>query len=315
MSTRLVADVGGTNTRMALFDSNSNQFRQLKTYINRDYNQFEQVIDTWLNASSEEKPEQCCIAVAAAPSNDLVRMHNMDWSFSASKIAEQFNFAKFKWINDFTAIAHALPHLGSEDCYTVHAGGEQQSNQKLAAVGPGTGLGGATVELIEGKPHASAAEPGHNGLSPGTKLELELFAALLDHYPDIYAELLISGPGLLRLYKTLCGLNAREYAARTPSEISSRALESMEEDSVLALQTFCALLGSVCGDFVLSNGAFGGLYLAGGIIPGMIEFLVKSDFHSRFCQKGGMQSHLAEVPIYVITARQPGLIGAAHVPI
>ncbi|MFT6892185.1 MAG: glucokinase, partial [Halioglobus sp.] len=84
---------------------------------------------------------------------------------------------------------------------------------------------------------------------------------------------------------------------------------------VLALQTFCALLGSACGDFVLSSGAYGGLYLAGGIIPKMIDFLNESEFHSRFCQKGGMSRHLTDVPVYVITAQQPGLIGAAHVPL
>lgn len=314
MSTRLVADVGGTNTRIALYDTELDQFRELKTYINRDYRQFEQVIDAWLNSCSEKKPEQCCIAVAALPSDDIVSMQNMDWSFSSSKLAIQYGFKSFKWINDFTAIAYSLPYLGPEDLYIVHAG-TKRVDHKLAAVGPGTGLGGATVEIIAGKPYASAAEPGHNGLSPGSTLELALFAALLEDYPDIYAELLTSGPGLQRLYATLCEIRSGECTTRTPSEISKGALEEGNEECVFALQTFCALLGSVCGDFVLSNGAFGGLYLAGGIIPGMIEFLVGSDFHSRFCQKGGMKNHLAEVPIYIITANQPGLIGAAHVPI
>lgn len=313
MSTRLVADIGGTNTRMALYDTDLDQFRGLKAYINRDYRQFEHVIDAWLSSCSEERPAQCCIAVAAAPSHDLVSMLNMDWSFSCSQLAKQYNFTSFKWINDFTAIAYALPYLGSQDTYLVHPG--REGSAKFAAVGPGTGLGGATVEIIEGKPHASAAEPGHSGLSPGSRLELELFKVLLEQYPDIYAELLTSGPGLQRLYTTLCEMRSGGYTARTPSEISSGALVEQDEDCVLALQTFCALLGSACGDFVLSNGAFGGLYLAGGIIPGMIEFLANSGFHSRFCQKGAMQSHMADVPIYIITAQQPGLIGAAHVPI
>ena len=101
----------------------------------------------------------------------------------------------------------------------------------------------------------------------------------------------------------------------TPSEITIAALAGSDEHCVLALETFCALLGSLCGDFVLSNGAYGGLYLAGGIVPGMIDFLDNSEFHSRFCEKGGMYSRLAKIPVYVITQEQPGLIGAAHVPL
>ena len=83
----------------------------------------------------------------------------------------------------------------------------------------------------------------------------------------------------------------------------------------IALQTFCALLGSACGDFVLSNGAYGGLYIAGGIVPRMIPFLEASNFLSRFQNKGAMSQHLAQVPIYVITTEQPGLIGAAYAPL
>ena len=84
---------------------------------------------------------------------------------------------------------------------------------------------------------------------------------------------------------------------------------------VLTLRTFCALLGSVSGDFVLANGAYGGLYLAGGIVPRMIPFLRSSAFAQRFREKGAMTEHLNAVPLYVITTAQPGLIGAAHAPL
>jgi glucokinase len=84
---------------------------------------------------------------------------------------------------------------------------------------------------------------------------------------------------------------------------------------VLALNTFCALLGSVCGDFLLANGSYGGLYLAGGFIPQMTEFLTQSSFHQRLVTKGAMHDMLVAVPVYVITSGQPGLIGAAHAPL
>jgi glucokinase len=314
LNTRLVADVGGTNTRMALYDPKTDNIRALKTYINREYERFEQVIGAWLSTLSEPHPNEGCIAVAAAPAEDQVTMFNMDWSFSCSAIASQFAFSKFHWINDFTAIAYALPYLSSSQKQLMHAGAATNSS-RFAAVGPGTGLGGAIIESINGQHHASACEPGHMGLSPASGFEMELFELLLGRYTSIYAELLTSGPGLQRLYETICELRSQEVAMRHPVEISAAACSGTDASSVIALETFCALLGSTCGDFLLANGAYGGLYLAGGIIPEIVPFLSKSRFHQRLCEKGGIQEHLRNVPVYVITASQPGLIGASHVHI
>ena len=314
MSKRLVADVGGTNTRIALYDSAAGEFRALKTYINRDFKQFEQVIDTWLDTLDEPAPAAACIAIAAAPSDDLVTMSNMAWAFSCSQIASRFGFSNCNWINDFAAIAYALPFLEVADRQVLYAG-ETGNSGKLAAVGPGTGLGGATLEQLSGEYHASACEPGHMGLSPGSEFELELFRLLLSRHDNIYAELLTSGPGLQRLYEAICELHSQRPIAATPSEVSAGALKGDDACALLALELFCALLGSVCGDFVLANGAYRGLYLAGGIVPGIIPFLTASDFHRRFCDKGVMKQHLQTVPVFAITTGQPGLIGAAHAPV
>jgi glucokinase len=314
MSKRMVADVGGTNTRVALWDPDAAEFRALQTYINRDHQQFEDVIDIWLDHLTEPAPTEGCIAVAAAPSIDLVSMSNMDWTFSCSHIAERFNFGHFGWINDFAAIAYSLPFLQTGDRHTLYEGHETETG-KLAAVGPGTGLGGATIEQLDGVLHASSCEPGHTGLSPGSDFELDLFRVLNSRYDDIYTELLVSGPGLKRLYETIGELQGVETPSLTPAQISASAQRGDDEQAELALQLFCSLLGSACGDFVLSNGAYRGLYLAGGILPGLIPFLAASDFHHRFCAKGAMNKHLAAVPVHVITTAQPGLIGAAHAPL
>lgn len=312
LNSRLVADVGGTNTRIALYDRQTNEFRALKTYLNRDYDRFEQVIQSWLESLSEPQPVEACIAVAAAPSEDYVTMSNMGRSFSCSTLGRQFGFSKFHWINDFTAVAHALPYLTASQRQVVHAGAPQQGCNHFAAVGPGTGLGGATIERIGGQHYASACEPGHMGLSPGSRLEIELFELLLNKHRSIHAELLISGPGLQRLYEAICELQSTAVVKHDPGEVSAAALSGTNAQCVSALETFCALLGSCCGDFLLANGAYGGLYLAGGIIPNILPFLSSSRFHQRLCEKGGMQEHLAKVPVYAITAAQPGLIGASH---
>ena len=314
MTMRLIADVGGTNTKIALYDSGSNEFRALATFTNRDYEDFEDVIAKWLADLKEAAPVQACIAIAAMPSGDTISMTNMDWSFSSKAIAAQFGFTRFRCINDFEGNAFSLPHLTEDDRAVIQAGSSAKQG-KLAVLGPGTGLGGATVEAIGKTSHACACEPGYASLAPANDLEMEIFRILLSRYPQIYAELLVSGPGLLRLYKVLSDITNSSCHPQTPAQVSQLALQQGDETAVLALNTFSALLGSIAGDFCLSSGSYGGLYLAGGIVPTMIPFLHESEFLQRFRDKGAMSRHLGEVPVYAITTPQPGLIGAAHAPI
>jgi len=310
---RLVADVGGTNTRIALFNEQTSEFDRVQTFRNRDYPRLQDLVNRWL-ATLDQRPDCACIAIASPLDGDQVRMINMDWAFSRREFAEDCGIELIGWINDFVGNAHALPYLQPTDRVELRSGGGRPLN-KLAAVGPGTGLGGATVQEIAGTWRATACEPGHAGLSPATEEELALFAALLREVDSVYAELLVSGPGLLRLYQTLALVRDQEAGASSPADVSAMALAGEDNLAGDALNMFCALLGSACGDFVLSNGAYGGLYLAGGIVPRMIPFLQASDFLSRLCEKGAMTAVLEQVPIYAITAEQPGLLGAAHAPL
>jgi len=311
---RMVADVGGTNTRIALFDADKGQFEELRTYNNRDFASLEAIIESWLEDLQAQRPETCCIAVAAPPSTNRVTMVNIDWSFSCTELARRFRFSRVSWLNDFQATAHALPHLTTEDTQLLQAG-HPESGGKLATVGPGTGLGGSTLDWLDGKARTTASEPGHMGLSPGTKLELELFRLLMAEHGEIYAELLVSGPGLVRLYQAHARLRDATAEEMTPAAVTERALQGQDRCCVQALETFCGLLASVCGDFALANGAYGGLYLAGGIVPRIIPFIRESDFLLRFSAKGAMKSYLQATPVHVITTAQPGLLGAAHAPL
>jgi glucokinase len=313
-TTRLVADVGGTNSRLALFDPLTNELRALRTYINRDYAQFEDIIAAWLDALTEPPPSDCCLAVAAPPFADRVIMLNIDWSFSCRDLAARFGFCRLRCINDFEGNAYALPHLHERDLATLHPG-KVTKGGKLATVGPGTGLGGATLSLAGEVPVVSASEPGHMGLAAATALELELFRYLQPSYGEVYAELLLCGRGLQRLYESLAAIQNLDTPTLSPEEISAKALAGQCELCVLTLNTFCALLGSICGDFVLANGAYGGLYLGGGFMPRMIGFLQASPFVRRFQEKGKMREHLAQVPLYIITCETTGLLGAAHAPL
>jgi glucokinase len=306
--------VGGTNTRIALFDEISGEFRALRNYRNRDYGGLEDILETWCAALEEAQPRHACIAAAAPPGGDTVTMINIGWSFSRAALARRFQLRRCLWLNDFQANAHALPHLGPAELLQLHAG-EAGGHPTLATMGPGTGLGGATLRG-GGAAVAADAEPGHAGLSPGNQLELALFAELLREHRDIYAELLLSGAGLTRLYRTITRVRrGGEPEPLSPAEVSSRALANSDPHCSQALATFCALLGSACGDFVLANGAYGGLFIAGGIAPRISAFLRDSEFLTRFQGKGAMEERLQRVPVYIITHPHPGLVGAAHAPL
>ena len=311
---RLVADVGGTNTRIGLFDEQHREFSSVASFNNCDHQSLAHVIRHWQEQLGERLPPRACIAAAAPPSGDQVTMVNIGWSFSIKDMAREFGFSQLGWLNDFQANAHSLPHLGQSDLQLIDPGRETE-HKTLATVGPGTGLGGATLRWLGGVPYAADAEPGHAGLSPGNELEIAIFKALLPIHGDIYAELLVSGNGLVRLYTSIAEIHGAKPKELKPADVSRLALEGSDEYCVLALDTFCALLGSACGDFVLSNGACRGLFIAGGIVPRMIDFLRQSDFLARFHHKGAMREHLQAVSVNVITTENPGLIGAANAPL
>ncbi|MFT6958349.1 MAG: glucokinase [Halieaceae bacterium] len=311
---RLVADVGGTNTRIALYDPASDKYFSVQNYVNRNFVNFEDVVEHWLGNLSGQSPEGCSVAIASPLEGDQVDMVNMDWSFSRVKFAQRFAFQRVAWLNDFEGNAHALPHLQGADLELLNAG-QSTGRSPLAVMGPGTGLGGATLDRIGASQRVRRSEPGSMGISPQSELELALFELLLKRHKDIYAELLISGPGLYRLYVTLCELAQTAPMASDPAEVSRLALTADDEYCLQALTVFCELLGSACGDFILANGAYGGLYLAGGILPKMTDFLKASRFHLRLCNKGFMAESLGKVPVYLINGTRTGLIGAAHAPL
>jgi len=311
---RLVADIGGTNSRLALFDAATGELRNQQNFVNREHASFGDVVGLWLENIEGPSPAECCLAIAAPPFEDRVIMLNMDWSFSLSELGQRFGFDRIGAVNDFVGNAYSLPHLPAVDLHTLRPGASKP-HSRLATMGPGTGLGGCTLDRSGSRHIAAHCEPGHMGLAPDNQLETDVFRALLGHSGEVYAELVLAGPGLVRLYRAMAEVEGLQAMDLSPAEVSRLALDGKDQTCVASLNTFCALLGSVCGDFVLCNGAFGGLYLAGGIVPGIIDFLAASEFANRFSTKGKMTTHLEQVPLQVITGGRAGLIGAAHAPL
>lgn len=311
---RLVADVGGTNTRVALFNPADGSLHALRDYRNADHSDFATVLDTWFQDVRPASPDQACIAVAAPPNGDTARMSNINWVLQGPQLARQFGIGRLRLINDFQANAFALPQLRREDCYTLQQGATA-TPRRLAVLGPGTGLGGAVLDLHTSGPRVTPCEPGQMDIAPRDALQTALWAVLMQQHPRIYAELLLSGAGLQRLYQALGVVEGRATHNLEAAGIAAAGLAGSDPLCVAALEQFCALLGATCANFLLANGCYETLYLAGGILPRMLAFLQGSPFLARFHDAGPLQATLQRTALFVITHRYPGLLGAGYAPL
>ena len=219
-------------------------------------------------------------------------------------------------VNDFYAQAHAVPHIVdyrsivSKDLQEV---APVSADQPLALLGPGSGLGMAA--LIP-QPHHQwqvlASEGGHADLAPGSFLEAELWSVLAQHHQHVCWETVLSGPGLVNLYRAISGIWGSTAEDLTPAEISTAGMQMSDPVCHQTLETFAGLLGSAAANFALTVGARGGIYLGGGLVAKLADFLQSSPLRRRFDERGDLTAYVTAIPVHLITQPEPGLLGASH---
>ncbi len=310
----LVADIGGTNARLGLVTAEGNEVFGIEQLSNKNYPHLIDVVNKYLSrAQCIVLPKKACFAVASPVSGDRVDFTNNSWSFSIQELKAHLGLEYLKVINDFEAVALSIPYLGPRELLRV-GGGEAVPHHTIAVMGPGTGLGMAALIPNNPKPLPLATEGGHACFAPQDEIEAHIAARIRLRSGFCSNEDMLSGGGLLSIYEGLCDWYKSPIVASNPSDIVSKALDRSDERCLAALQRFCAILGSVAGDFALQMGAKGGLFIAGGIVPRFKQFLVEnSQFRERFESKGRFRSYLEAIPTSIIIAPQPGLIGAASV--
>jgi glucokinase len=213
-------------------------------------------------------------------------------------------------LNDFTALALSIPQLAGDGVRQVGRG-SPQSGSAIAVVGPGTGLGVSGLVPHGDRWLPLSGEGGHVSYGGMDEHENDLLHIVRERYGHVSAERLLSGPGLVNLYQATAeraGLPAEDLS---PGEISGRGLQGLEPFAQV-LDQFCGILGTVAGNLALTLGAAGGVYLGGGIVPRLGQFLDRSSFRTRFEAHGRLSAWLETVPTYVIQAPNPALIGAAR---
>jgi len=306
---RLVADIGGTNARFALARADGT-LREPRTLATRRYASLDEAASDYLRAVST-RPREACVAVAGPVSGDLVRLTNHRWEFSITATRAALGLTTLRVINDFEAIALALPALVAGDVEKI-GGDTAVRGRPMAVLGPGTGLGVAQLIATRSGFQPVSTEGGHASIGPCDEAELRILATLLHNGQQLSREALLSGPGLERIYWALCLAEGIPYRGYTAAEIQSRAVESTDAACSTALGHFCAFLGTAAGDQALCCGAQGGVFIAGGIVPRFTEFLRRSLFRARFEAKGPMRAYVSAIPVYVITRPNPGMLGAAR---
>ena len=328
----LVGDIGGTNARFALTDlSTPNvELLQSQSLPNAEFASMQHAIEHYL-ASVGARPKRAALAVACPVGQDEIRLTNRAWSFSRRELQRTLGLDELRMLNDFGAVAWAIPALQREHLLTLH-GPSTGSGQAAAplrgpvsVLGPGTGLG---VALLVGSDahgwHAVETEGGHVSFAPVGDEERAIATWLTAQHGRTSTERLLCGKGLSEIDAVLRGASAvlpsqvpspgeaslLRPTLRDPAEIVAAALEGHDAAARRTLARFCAVLGSVAGDCALVHGART-VVIAGGIVPRFIPFLRSSAFRERFLAKGRMAALLESVPIHVITHPHPGLLGAA----
>lgn len=309
----IVADIGGTNARFALVTGKS-QGHYLIDHIHilnaREYPSCSAALRTYLETIGDLKPLAACLAIAGPVVGDTVRMTNLSWEFSCAAMAKEFGFQHFVAMNDFAAVAAACSQLTDDHLITVKNGVEEKLAAK-AVFGPGTGLGVAGLVNHKGEWLPVPCEGGHINLAPATAFEADIIKAAMAAFGHVSAELFISGPGLVNLYKSICAVRGEQAEEVSPANISQRALTAGDSIFVETLSTFCSFAGSFAGNLALTYGAKGGIYIAGGILPRFSDFLLQSMFTERFSSKGVMSHFVQTIPAKLIVHPETAFVGAA----
>ncbi|GBU14482.1 glucokinase [Enterobacterales bacterium] len=304
----LVGDVGGTNCRLALCALDSGEISAAQTFSGLDYDSLEDVARVYLEQQHQDV-KHACIAIACPITGDWVAMTNHTWAFSIAEMKAGLKLDHLEVINDFTAVSMTIPMLKEQDL--LQFGGKKPIDGKPAVIyGAGTGLGVAHLIHADKRWLSLPGEGGHVDFAPNSEEEDMILEQLRTEMGHVSAERILSGPGLVNLYRAIVKSDNRVPENLAPKDVTERGLGEDDVDCRRALSLFCVIMGRFGGNLALTMGTFGGVYIAGGIVPRFLEFFKASGFRAAFEDKGRFKDYLVDIPVYLITHDQPGLLGA-----
>ena len=281
--------------------------QQIEAQKNDNFPSLEASIAHYLQHRGVAALHAAAIAVAAPVDREVIRLTNRDWSFSATSLKQATNAKSFRLLNDFEALAYSLPHIAAADL--VQIGGVKSDKPQVKVVlGPGTGLGMATLApLANGGWMPIPGEMGHTTLPIINAEELMLRDKIAGVGKFAEVEDILTGPGLLALYRAVSSSPVLE----NPEAVLQAALKGQDKSAVKALDHFMTFLVRLAGDAAMCLQARGGVYLAGGIAPSLVENLKAPKYRAIFEDKGRIAGLMKPIPLYVITDKFPAFKGCA----
>jgi glucokinase len=322
----LAGDIGGTKTLLQIADFARNTYRVIieRRYINQAYDDFTAVVNEFMQAAAGRITrlsltlDAACFGVAGpinvTPTGQHTHLTNLPWTLDSTVLSHLLNIPKVRLINDFQAVGYGIEALAPADFRNLHTG-ELRPRATRALIGAGTGLGEGLLVWQQDHYEVLAAEGGHVDFAPTDELQIALLRHLMQRFPRVSYERILSGRGLVNLYDFLHS-HAFDSTSRIPepsdpAALTSAALANTDPLANQALDLFISVYGAQAGNLALTVLAAGGVYVAGGIAPKIIDRLADGAFMRAFLNKGRLSPFLATVPVQVIMNPKAGLMGAA----
>ncbi len=308
---RLLADIGGTNARFALEEA-PGDITQIRVYSGDSYPTLLDAIQHYLQEVKISRINHAALAIANPIDGDQVHMTNHDWSFSIEATRRALGFDTLLVVNDFTALAMALPSL--TDAQRIQIGsGTRRQNAVIGLFGPGTGLGVSGLIPTDGRWIALGSEGGHASFAPADEREDQVLRYARKKFPHVSFERVCAGPGIELIYRALA---ARDHQPVNHPIDTPTVVARAHAGEPLALETiacFCGILGTFASNLAVTLGTLGGIYIGGGVVPKLGELFMRSPFRARFEAKGRFATYLANIPTYLITAEYPAFLGVSAI--
>ena len=304
----VVADVGGTNIRLAVCCNKTGKLSQVRNFACVEFLTLDAALFQYFSTLSESV-SSLCLAIACPVEGDHIAMTNLSWQFSQQALKTKLQLTNLFVINDYTGISLAVPFLKPSDKVKI-GGGETETNGVIAVFGPGTGLGVSHLIHINNKWISLDGEGGHTSFASNSREQADILLLLQEQFGHVSAERLLSGQGLVNIYHAICRLEGKQVEFHEAKQVTKAGLNSDCQLATRSLTIFCEMMGAFAGNLALTLSCSGGVYIAGGIVPRFIEFFEKSEFRDFFESKGRFREQLTNIPTYVITHENPGLIGA-----
>ena len=306
---RLLADIGATFARFCV-EHVPGRFEHVAVLACTDHAGFTAIVRSYLDSLPGTRPRHGAVAIANPIEGDRVQMTNRDWAFSIREAQAELQLRTLLVVNNFTALAMALPRLAAGARRQVGAG-MPQINGVIGLLGPGTGLGVSGLIPNADRWVTLATEGGHVSFAPTDARELRVLQFAWKSMPRVSAERLLSGPGIELIHQALCDGQAQPGPRLSAAQIVEAALQGNNPMCLETVECFCGMLGTMASDLALTLGATGGIYVGGGIVPRLGELFDRSPFRERFEAKGRFSAYVTRIPTYVLTAEHLAFNGVS----